>query len=379
MKFIDEAKIKVSAGHGGPGCVSFRRETFMPRGGPDGGDGGDGGNIIFESAGQLSTLQDFRFKRIYQAPRGMHGSGANKAGRDGEDITIKVPVGTVIKDTDTQEVLIDFTEDGQTWVACKGGRGGKGNTHFTTSTHQAPKFAQPGEEGEARAISLELKLLADVGIIGFPNAGKSTLISRMSAARPKIADYPFTTLTPNLGVVYAGEHESFVVADIPGLVEGAHRGIGLGHKFLKHIERTRLFVHLLDGTQLLEDATKPEDESFTHAIENFVQRYQAIRTELGLFAEKLLHVPEMVVLNKVDILDSDPELVEKARVALRQRINSIRGTHPFNGEPFVISAVSGTGVQDLINTLLYEVKTQKAALASAQTPFPLPNDERLRS
>jgi GTP-binding protein len=379
MRFIDEAKIKITAGHGGPGCVSFRRETFIPRGGPDGGDGGDGGDVIFESASQLSTLQDFRFKRIYQASNGIHGSGSNKSGRDGENVVIRVPVGTVIKDTETQEILIDFTEDKQTWIACKGGRGGKGNTHFTTSTHQAPKFAQPGEEGEHREITLELKLLADVGIIGFPNAGKSTLISRMSAARPKIADYPFTTLTPNLGVVEAGEHDTFVVADIPGLVEGAHRGVGLGHKFLKHIERTRIFIHLLDGTQLLEDATRPGDDQLTAVIDNFIHRYQAIRTELGLFAEKLLHVPEIVVLNKLDLLDSDPVLVERARTALRQRINSIRGTHPFPGEPFVISAVSGSGVQDLIFTLLREIKAHKAAHGCEDQSTPLPNDERLRT
>ncbi len=379
MRFIDEAKIKISAGHGGPGCVSFRRETFIPRGGPDGGDGGAGGDIIIESAEQVSTLQDFRFKRIYQAPRGMHGSGANKSGRDGENIVIRVPVGTVIKDSLTQEVLIDFTEHNQTWVACKGGRGGKGNSHFTTSTHQAPKFAQPGEEGESREITLELKLLADVGIIGFPNAGKSTLISRMSAARPKIADYPFTTLTPNLGVVQAGEYETFVVADIPGLVEGAHRGIGLGHKFLKHIERTRLFIHLLDGTQLLEDATRPGDDALTGVIDNFIHRYQAIRTELGLFAEKLLHVPEIVVLNKLDRLESVPALVERARTELRQRINAIRGVHPFPGEPFVISAVSGYGVQELIFTLLHEIKAQKAAQPNSSEKILLPSDERIRS
>ncbi len=379
MRFIDEAKIKMSAGHGGPGCVSFRRETFIPRGGPDGGDGGDGGDVIIESAAQLSTLQDFRFRRVYQAPRGMHGSSSHKAGRDGENILIRVPVGTVIKDIDTQEVLFDFTEEKQTWVACKGGRGGKGNSHFTTSTFQAPKFAQPGEEGETREIILELKLLADVGIIGFPNAGKSTLISRMSAARPKIADYPFTTLTPNLGVVEADEHETFVVADIPGLVEGAHRGVGLGHKFLKHIERTRLFVHLLDGTQLLEDATAPGDDQLNAVIDQFIYRYQAIRTELGLFAEKLLHVQEIVVLNKLDLLESDPALVDRARTALRQRINSIRGTPPFPGEPFVISAVSGSGVRDLIFTLHQEIKAQKARHAKATDGIPLPNDERMRS
>ena len=379
MRFIDEAKIKVMAGHGGPGSVSFRRETFAPRGGPDGGDGGDGGDVIFISSSQLGTLQDFRFKRTYQAQNGMHGSGANKAGRDGEDITIKVPVGTVIRDTETQEILFDFTENNQTWIACTGGRGGKGNAHFATSTHQAPKFAQPGEEGTFRELTLELKLLADVGIIGFPNAGKSTLISRMSAARPKIADYPFTTLTPNLGVVALPDFQSFVVADIPGLVEGAHRGVGLGHKFLKHIERTRLFVHLLDGTQLLEDATASGDDSKEIAVENLILRYKAIRNELGLFNEKLLHIPEIVVLNKLDILESDTQLIENARKTLRQIITSIRGTHPIGQEPYVISAVSGSGIEELIFTIHAELKEQDAQKKTKKESTPLPDDEEIRS
>jgi GTP-binding protein len=381
MRFIDEAKIRVFGGHGGPGCVSFRREVFAPRGGPDGGDGGAGGEVNFKASRQLGTLQDFRFKRIYQAPNGMHGSGTGKAGRDGEDITILIPVGTVIKDTNTGEVLVDFTEDGQTWTACKGGRGGKGNAHFVTSTHQAPKFAQPGEEGQSLEITLELKLLADVGIIGYPNAGKSTLISRISAARPKIADYPFTTLTPNLGVVSVAEH-SFVVADIPGLVEGAHKGIGLGHKFLKHIERTRLFVHLLDGSKLLEDATNPFEDNFTVAIDNFIQCYQSIRNELGLFNEKLLHKPEIVVLNKLDLLESDPELIERACKALRERIASIRGTSPSVGEPFVISAVSGYGLDKLLFAMVSQLNSEAQSGESAARPAKnseiLPDDSGIR-
>jgi len=377
MRFIDEAKIKIAGGHGGPGCVSFRRETFAPRGGPDGGDGGDGGSVVFVASTQLGTLQDFRFKRVYQAPAGEHGSGANKAGCDGDDIVLRVPVGTVIKDSETGEVLVDFAQDGQEWVACKGGRGGKGNAHFVTSTHQAPKFAQPGEEGESREIIMELKLLADVAIIGFPNAGKSTLISRISAARPKIADYAFTTLTPNLGVVQMPEYESFVVADIPGLIEGAHRGTGLGHRFLKHIERTRVFIHLLDGTQLLEDATKPEEDSFDKAIDNLIDRYQIIRKELGLFSEKLLHKPEIVVINKLDVLNSDPGLVERCQTALRQRIASVRGTHPIPGEPFAVSAVSGTGLQELLFRVHAEVKAN-AAKSKEESAVKLPDDEGLR-
>jgi GTP-binding protein len=381
LRFIDEARIRVAGGHGGPGCVSFRRETFAPRGGPDGGDGGDGGDVTFVATHQLGTLQDFRFKRTYQAPNGMHGSGTNKAGRDGDDILIRVPVGTVIKDTETNEILADLSEEGQEWVACEGGRGGKGNAHFVSSTHQAPKFAQPGEEGGSREITLELKLLADVGIIGFPNAGKSTLISRMSAARPKIADYPFTTLTPNLGVVSLPDHKSFVIADIPGLVEGAHRGLGLGHKFLKHIERTGLFVHLLDGTQLLEDATRPESESdLEKVVENLVTRYQAIRTELGLFNEALLHKPEIVVINKLDLLESDPTLVEQARKSLRQRIASIRGTHPISEEPLVVSAVSGRGIEELTFIIDRELSAIKSFLRKGgESKVKLPDDEEIRS
>jgi GTP-binding protein len=359
MRFIDEATIRIAGGHGGPGCVSFRRETFIPRGGPDGGDGGAGGDIIFIGDDNLSSLQDFRFKRVYAATNGLHGSGSGKTGRDGENIEIRVPVGTVIHEDETNEVLVDFSENGQKWVACEGGRGGKGNAHFVTSTHQAPKFAQPGEEGTKLTIRLELKLLADVAIIGFPNAGKSTLISRISAARPKIADYAFTTLTPNLGVVDMPDHQSFVVADIPGLIEGAHRGVGLGHRFLKHIERTRIFIHLMDGGQFLEDATQPSlpgDESFADAVDKLVDRYVVLRKELGLFNEALLHKPELVVLNKLDVLESDASLIERARVALRQRIASIRGGNPIGKEPYVISAVTGSGINELLFTVHGELK-----------------------
>lgn len=383
MRFIDEAQIRVHGGHGGPGSVSFRRETFAPRGGPDGGDGGEGGDVLFIATAQLSTLQDFRFKREYKAPAGMNGSGANKAGRDGEDIVIRVPVGTVIRDAETGEILIDFIEEGQQWVAATGGRGGKGNAHFVTSTHQAPRFAQPGEEGTSRELKLELKLLAEVGIIGFPNAGKSTLISRISAARPKIADYEFTTLTPNLGVVQMPDFQSFVVADIPGLIEGAHRGLGLGHKFLKHIERTRVFLHVLDGSRLLEDATTPDvpdmEDSFTLAVGKLVERYQVIRKELGLFNEALLHKPEIVVINKLDLVESDPELVERARTALRQWITQLRGSHPIGKEPYVISAVSGKGVEELLFSIFGEILEQRHAQpGGGKKKISLPDDEGIR-
>jgi GTP-binding protein len=383
MRFIDEAKIKVAAGHGGPGSVSFRRDAMTPRGGPDGGEGGKGGDVVFVASSQLGTLQDFRFKRVYKAQAGLHGSGANKTGSSGSDEIIRVPVGTIIRD-ENGDVLCDMTEDGQRWVACKGGRGGKGNSHFVSSVHQAPKFAQPGEEGESREeITLELKLLADAAIIGFPNSGKSTLISRISAARPKIADYAFTTLTPNLGVVDMPEFRSYVIADIPGLIEGAHRGMGLGHKFLKHIERTRVFVHMLDGSRFLEDATRPDDpeselKSFDEAIENLIHRYQVIRKELGLFNEKLLHKPEIVVINKLDLIESDPELVERARTQLRQRIASIRGTNPLNDEPWVISAATGRGLDALKFVILAQIDEHKAQ-SEAERGTLLPDNEEFRN
>ncbi len=372
MRFIDEAVIRVLGGHGGPGCVSFRRETFIPRGGPDGGDGGDGGDVIFVATHQLGTLRDFRFKREYKAPPGIHGSGVNKAGCDGEDIRVRVPVGTVFKDTDTGEILVDLSADGQEWVAAEGGRGGKGNAHFVSSTFQAPKFAQPGEEGTQRNITLELKLLADVGIIGFPNAGKSTLISRVSAAKPKIADYPFTTLTPNLGVVSMPDFKGFVIADIPGLIEGAHLGAGLGHKFLKHIERTKLFIHLIDGTVALEN---PDDPG-----KSVIEQYKIIRNELGQFSENLLHKPELVVISKSDAI-GEHEILESARKSLRDELHSIRGQSPEPGEPMVISSVSGVGLKELlrmVEKLLGELDAQKDPVG-LRSAVRLPDSEALRN
>ena len=363
MRFIDEAKIKVTAGNGGAGSVSFRREKFIPRGGPDGGDGGSGGDVTFIATTQLSTLQDFRFKRKYVADNGQQGSGRQKSGRDGESIEVKIPVGTIIKDTETDEIIFDFTEDGQRWVAARGGRGGKGNTHFATAVFQAPKFAQPGEEGTSCELTLELKLLADVSLIGYPNAGKSTLISRMSAAHPKIADYPFTTLTPNLGVVKVADFKSFVVADIPGLIEGASQGLGLGHKFLKHIERTKITVHLLDGTHLLDFITAPDEEAAANvkkAAEELHRLYLAIRNELELFNPDLVDKDEVIVINKADLFQGQPGFLTEVKTEFKKLLQKGPKKVPrelLAQEPFSISCASGEGIHDLIHVLWEKLST----------------------
>ncbi|MBI5903698.1 MAG: GTPase ObgE [Deltaproteobacteria bacterium] len=335
MRFIDEAKIHVKAGDGGRGCVSFRREKYVPKGGPDGGNGGRGGDVIFVADPRLSSLLDFRYRREYSAERGGHGMGSLCSGKDGMDLMIKVPVGTVIKDAETGEALVDMTEGGQEYLCCKSGRGGKGNAHFATSTHQTPRFAQPGEPGQEKGLKLELKLLADVGIIGFPNAGKSTLIAHISAAKPKIADYPFTTLVPNLGVVKFGEFGGIVVADIPGLIEGAHEGKGLGTLFLKHIERTRLFIHMLDLSPL--------------SRRDPVEDYRIVNNELEKFNPELAKRPQVIALNKVDITGVE----EKAEELLQL----------FNGlgiKVFPVSAATGKGLKDLVNYVGTEVERLKA-------------------
>lgn len=334
MSFIDEAIINVSGGHGGPGCVSFRRETFIPRGGPDGGEGGSGGNVIFEASHHLTTLQDFKLKRVYQAQNGFHGSGAHKTGKDGKDVRLFVPVGTIVHEAQTGEVLCDFIKHQQSWTACQGGRGGKGNIHFTTSTHQTPRFAQTGEAGESRSLRLVLKLLADVGIIGFPNVGKSTLLSRISNAKPKIGDYFFTTLVPTLGVVTTDDEETrFTAADIPGLVEGAHQGVGLGHRFLRHIERTKVFLHLIDSSS-----------------PDFVEQYSVIRKELGLFNQELLQKPEIVLLTKVDQLDltspTNQKNFLKAKKQLKKEILKLRSSPLLPGEPFETSATKKIQIEE---------------------------------
>ncbi|ABB13865.1 MULTISPECIES: GTPase ObgE [Carboxydothermus] len=329
--FYDTAKIYVKAGDGGNGCVSFRREKYVPNGGPDGGDGGRGGSVILVGDEGLNTLLDFRYKRHYKAPRGEHGKGSNRHGKAGENLYIRVPVGTVVKDEATGEILADITEHGQEVVVARGGRGGRGNAHFASPTHQAPKFAELGEPGEERWLLLELKLLADVGLVGYPNAGKSTLISRVSAARPKIADYPFTTLTPNLGVVEVGEGQSFVMADIPGLIEGAHAGVGLGHQFLRHVERTRVLLMVLDMSGF--EGRDPVDD------------FEVLLKELKLYNEQLLTKPLVIAANKMDTANAQENL-EK----LKQHIAGKYEIYP-------ISALTGEGLKPLIYRLWEIIST----------------------
>jgi GTP-binding protein len=333
MKFIDEAKIFVKSGHGGAGSVSFRRVKFVPRGGPDGGDGGAGGSVIFQVNPQLSTLLDLRFQSRFMADDGDPGDQQNMTGTNGKDAVVQVPPGTLVKTLEGQ-VLSDMSIENATFVLFKGGRGGKGNNFFKNSVNQAPNFSQPGEPGQETEVTLELKLLADVGIIGFPNAGKSTLISRISAARPKIADYPFTTLVPNLGVVHAQEHKTFVVADIPGLIKGAHTGVGLGTKFLKHIERTRFFVHLIDGSDF---SGRDPVSDYTDLNDELSHYDKSKREEEGFF--ELGTRPQIVVINKTDLLqDEDKEKIKK-------KFKKI------GVEPLFMSAVAGAGVKTLIDRM----------------------------
>ncbi len=332
--FIDEARIWVKAGDGGNGCVAFRREKYVPRGGPSGGDGGRGGDVILESSERHNTLIHFRFNPEHRAQRGRHGEGSNRTGADGKDVLLKVPVGTLIYDEETGELVHDFTQPDQSFVVARGGKGGKGNARFATATYQAPRDAEPGAPGDERKLRLELKLLADVGLVGYPNVGKSTLISRISAARPKIADYPFTTLEPNLGVVAVGEFDSFVVADIPGLIEGAHQGHGLGTQFLRHIERTRLLVHLVDVGE-----ANPRDP---------VADYHVIQAELASFNAKLAEKPVLVVASKIDAAQN-PERIQKLEAFCRDR------QLPF----FSISAVTGEGLEKLKYRMAERVREER--------------------
>ena len=320
--FIDEVRIYVKAGDGGNGCLAFRREKFVPRGGPSGGDGGRGGDVYLVANEHQNTLLHLRFNPEHKAERGRHGEGSNRTGHEGHSVEVEVPVGTVVWDEETGDRLFDFTEPGQRFLAARGGRGGKGNARFATSTHQAPTEHEPGKPGQERRLRLELKLLADVGLVGFPNAGKSTLISRISAARPKIADYPFTTLEPQLGVVKLDDFTSFVVADIPGLIEGAHLGHGLGVQFLRHIERTRLLAHLVD----VSEATGRDP----------VHDFETVMQELASFSEDLAAKPMLLVATKMDSAQ-DPERVEALRQLAKER-----------GLPFfTISSVTAEGLDQL--------------------------------
>ncbi len=335
--FIDEARIWVKAGDGGKGCSAFRREKYVPKGGPSGGDGGNGGNVILESTEHLNTLLPFRYNREFKAERGRHGEGSNCHGATGEDRLIRVPVGTVVFAEESGVKLFDFSVPGQRFLAAKGGRGGRGNARFASSTNRAPRRSEPGAPGEERRLRLELKLLADVGLVGFPNAGKSTLLSKLSAAHPKIADYPFSTLEPSLGVVAAGEEESFVMADIPGLIEGAHQGHGLGTRFLRHIERTRLLVHLIDVSDTGRD---PVDD------------FRVVRGELAQFSAALLEKPVVVVANKTDMPES-AERLERLREFCRSE-----------GLPLVaISALRGDG----LDPLRYQLAARLRATAPVST------------
>ena len=338
--FIDEARIWVKAGDGGNGCLAFRREKYVPRGGPSGGDGGRGGDVAMVATVHMNTLLSFRFNPEYKAQRGRHGEGSQKTGADGTPVEIQVPVGTVVYDEEGGKRLFDFTEEGQRFVVVRGGRGGRGNARFATSTHQAPTEHEPGHPGEERRLRLELKLLADVGLVGFPNAGKSTLISRISAARPKIADYPFTTLEPNLGVVQMDDFRSFVVADIPGLIEGAHLGHGLGTQFLRHIERTRLLVHLVD----VSEASGRDP----------VHDFETVMAELASFSRDLAEKPMLLAASKIDAAQ-DPARVEALReLAERRRL-------PF----FLISSVTGEGIDSLRYAMAERVLTREAVPGAA--------------
>jgi GTP-binding protein len=354
-RFVDRVKIYVKAGDGGAGCVSFRREKYVPRGGPDGGDGGDGGDVLLLADPQLLTLYDFYYQVHFRAENGRSGQGKKMKGRDSEDLILRVPVGTVVMDAETGEVLGDLTEPYQTLVVARGGKGGRGNAHFARPTRQAPRFAEPGKPGEERWLILELKLIAEVGLVGLPNAGKSTLLSRISAARPKIADYPFTTLEPNLGVVKLPEGETFVVADLPGLIEGAHKGVGLGHEFLRHIERTRvlLFVLSVDREDLYAD-------------------YQVLKKELKLYNPGLLQKDYLIAINKVDLVGHVPSSSNfvtpspnhesqshevRGHLALEEKIAKFPDEE--KSKMYFISAVTGARLEQLLYALWNKIKENR--------------------
>ncbi len=344
MKFIDEATIEVRAGDGGNGSASFRREKFLPKGGPDGGDGGRGGSVYGVADINLNTLVDYRYKRLFRAERGENGRGADCYGKGGDDIELRFPPGTLIFDAETDELLCDLATVGERVLLARGGQGGLGNLHFKSSINRAPKFATPGEEGEHRQLRLELKVLADVGLLGMPNAGKSTFIRAVSAARPKVADYPFTTLHPNLGVVREGTDRSFVIADIPGLIEGAAEGAGLGHQFLRHLARTGLLLHIVDAAPLDGD-TDP------------VAEVRALQKELKKYDPALAAKPRWLVLNKLDLLPKDER--DATCAALLRRLR-------WKGPHFRISAISGEGCPDLTAAVMRHIETQREAARTAK-------------
>ncbi|TXH35204.1 MAG: GTPase ObgE [Rhodospirillaceae bacterium] len=343
MKFLDQAKIFVKSGDGGAGCVSFRREKFIEFGGPDGGDGGRGGDIVVEAVPNLNTLIDYRYAQHFKARRGYHGSGRNRSGADAETITLRVPIGTQILDEDRETVLYDLKKPGQRVMLCRGGDGGFGNAHYKTSTNQAPRQHGQGWPGEERWVWLRLKLIADCGLVGLPNAGKSTLLAATSRAKPKIADYPFTTLNPQLGVVHVDSRE-FVLADIPGLIEGAHDGAGLGHRFLGHVERCGVLIHLIDGTQ-----------------DDVVDAYKTIRAELKAYSPVLAAKPELVVLNKCDALLPEDILEKQKLLAKTAKLKRGRGKNAV--EPVrAISGATGQGVRDLLREVMEFVEDHRAAM-----------------
>jgi GTP-binding protein len=331
--FLDRIQIRVEAGDGGAGAVSFRREKYVEMGGPDGGDGGDGGSVHLKSTHSLNTLNPYRHQKVFSAGRGMNGEGALRKGRNGSGVTLDVPLGTIVRDADSGELLAEMLEDGQTLRVARGGRGGLGNNSFKSATNRAPRKSQPGEPGEARSLDMELKLIADVGLVGFPNAGKSTLLSRVSQARPKIADYPFTTLEPQLGVVPVAEADSFVMADIPGLIEGAAAGAGLGTEFLRHVERTRMLLHLVD----ISDASREPGDAV-----------RAIEKELADFSEALFSKPRWLVATKLDALQ------DEGRRGAFERLCRDRGQ-----APIYISAVAGSGVGQLVFDLHREISARR--------------------
>jgi GTP-binding protein len=348
MKFLDQAKVYVRSGDGGAGCVSFRREKFIEFGGPDGGDGGRGGDVVAECVDGLNTLIDYRYQQHFKAKTGMHGMGKNRAGGRGADAVLKVPVGTQIFEEDGETLIADLTEVGQRIVICKGGNGGFGNAHFTTSTNRAPRRANPGLPGEELTLLLRLKLIADAGLIGLPNAGKSTFLARVTAARPKIADYPFTTLYPGLGVARVDERE-FVLADIPGLIEGAHEGHGLGDRFLGHVERCRALLHLVDATG-----------------EHAGRDYKTVRAELAAYGAELDEKPEIVALSKIDAVDA--ETAKKQRDRLKRAMRS-SGAGELSQGPLLLSSASGAGVTEALRaiaTIIVAAQNDEAAPAEPQ-------------